>query len=131
MDLTRKQLTRERATWTVRRLADPLRHTARPGADGSSRAASGASMTSSESLRSRSRSAMRRLTLALMSALTIPAGRWVASTRWTPRLRPTAATRTSPVTNEGSSSASTRNSSMITTSRASAGSTGWSTRLRL
>ena len=38
-----------------------------------------------ESARSRTRNAMRRLTLAWISAVTTPEGRWVARTRWTPR----------------------------------------------
>src|SRR6266508_3749841 len=51
-------------------------------------AASGASITSLDSLASVTRRAIRRLVLARMSALTTPAGRWVASTRCTPRERP-------------------------------------------
>ena len=44
--------------------------------------------TSRASLASLTRSAMRRSVLARMSSVTTPAGRWVASTTCTPRLRP-------------------------------------------
>ena len=45
--------------------------------------------------------AMRRLVLARMSSSTTPAGRWVARTRWMPRLRPRWATPTSDERNSG------------------------------
>ena len=52
-------------------------------------------MRSVESASSLTRSAIRSETLARRSALTAPAGRWVASTRWTPSERPSAARRAS------------------------------------
>ncbi len=113
-----------RADWNrVSGVAAPL-SVARPGVVASIDAASGSSRTSMESVRSRTRRAIRRLTLARMSADTIPPGRWVARTRWTPSERPTAASRTMPCTKSGSSSARTRNSSIAMTSRGSGGPAG-------
>ena len=98
-----------RAVWNTTGGSEPERATARPGAVGSRSAAVGTSTTSSDSARSLTRSAIRRLTFARRSAESAPAGRWVASTRWIPSERPTVATRTSPGRNPGNSSASTRN----------------------
>ena len=67
-----------------------------PGVRSGMACAAGESMTSSESTVSRTRRAIRRLTLALMSDETMPPGRWVARTRWMPSDRPTAAILTSP-----------------------------------
>ena len=58
-------------------------------------------MTSWLSLRSVTRRAMRRLVFDLISALTTPAGRCVASSRCTPSDRPRRAMSTSPVTKSG------------------------------
>ena len=60
-------------------------------------------MTSADSAASVTRSAIRRLVLARISAMTTPAGRWVARIRWMPSDRPRCAMSTSPVTKSGSS----------------------------
>ena len=109
------------AAWKGTGAAPPAETSARPGQVGGIRAASVVPTTSWDSVSSRILSAMRRLTLALMSAVTTPAGRWVARTTCTPSDLPRAAKRTMPSTNPGSSSARARNSSITTTSRAS----GW------
>ena len=110
-----------RAVWSSTGASEPRRSRARPGAVTGSDAACGESTTSRESDASCTRRAIRRLVLALISALTTPAGRCVASTRCSPSERPTAASRTSPETKSGSSSASTRNSSTTSTRRGRAG----------
>ena len=74
-------------------------------------------MTSWESFSSVTRRAIRRLVLDLISAETTPAGRWVASTRWTPSERPRRAMSTRPVTKSGSSATSAANSSIMITRR--------------
>ena len=79
--------------------------------------AEGTPMTLVESSRLCTRSATRRFVLARMSSLTTPAGRWVASTMCTPRVRPTAATLTSEASTSGKSLASIANSSMTSSSR--------------
>ena len=63
------------------------------------------------------RSEMRRLVLARISADTTPLGRWVASIRWMPSDRPRWATLTRPVTKSGSSRAIEANSSITMSSR--------------
>ncbi len=80
-------------------------------------AASGVSMTSADSAGSVTRNAIRSEVLAWMSAVTTPAGRWVARMRWMPSDRPLRAMSTSPVTKSGSSATRAANSSMISTSR--------------
>ena len=80
-------------------------------------AASLVSMTSADSSGLVTRSAIRRLVLARMSALTTPAGRWVARIRWTPSDRPRRAMSIRPLTKSGSSATIAANSSMISTSR--------------
>ena len=80
-------------------------------------AATSDSMTSWLSPGSVTRSAMRRLVLDLISAETTPAGRCVASTRWTPSERPRRAMSTRPVTKSGSSLTSAANSSMTMSRR--------------
>ena len=81
------------------------------------RAESGASMTSADSSELVTRSAIRRLVLARMSALTTPAGRCVARIRCTPSERPRRAMSISPSTKSGSSATMAANSSMTSTSR--------------
>ena len=76
-------------------------------------------MTSLESASSCIRRAMRRLVLARMLSLTAPCGRWVASSRCTPRLRPRWATPTRASMKSGSSALSVANSSITTSSRGS------------
>ena len=105
------------ADWNVTRDPSAPRANARPGVLGAIPAAAPSSTTSTESARSRMRNAMRSETFACTSALRAPDGRWVARTRWTPRDRPWAASRTRPVTNSGSSSTRARSSSTTTTSR--------------
>ena len=87
-------------------------------------AASGVPRTSRESASSVVRRQIRSVQLARISGETTPLGRWVASTRCTPRLRPRWAMPTSPGTKAGSSSARPANSSTTITSRASATSRG-------
>ena len=89
-------------------------------------AASLVSMTSADSSGLVTRSAIRRLVLARMSALTTPAGRCVASSRCTPSERPRRAMSMSPVTKSGSSATIAANSSMISTSRGIGSRPGWS-----
>ena len=89
-------------------------------------AASLVSMTSADSSGLVTRSAIRRLVLALMSALTTPAGRCVASSRCTPSDRPRRAMSMSPVTKSGSSATIAANSSMISTSLGIGSRPGWS-----
>jgi hypothetical protein len=108
-----------RADWTPTGPEAPDLTKHRPGTDLEIHAASGTSITSCDSLGSVTRSAIRRLVLARMSADTTPAGRWVARIRCTPRERPRWAMPTSPVTKSGSSATSEANSSMISTSRGS------------
>jgi hypothetical protein len=81
-------------------------------------------MTSELSSASLTRSAMRMLVFARISGETTPLGRWVASIRWMPRLRPSWAMLTSPVTNSGRSFVSWANSSMTSSSRGSGGRPG-------
>ena len=108
-----------KADWNAVSSPGPNRARARPGRDRGMAAASAAPITSLESWRSVTRRAIRQLVLALMSSVTAPAGRWVASTRWTPRLRPRWPTLTRESTNSGSSAARVANSSTTTTSRGS------------
>lgn len=91
----------------------------RPGVEGPIIAASPDPMMSFESLRSTTRSAMRRLMFDCISGVTTPEGRWVASTRLTPSERPTRAIRTSPSMKSGSSVRSSANSSITSMRRAS------------
>ena len=123
------------AAWNRRSSPSPPRASARPGVLGLMPAAAGSSRTSTESARSRTRKAMRRLTFAWISAVSAPEGRWVARTRCTPSERPSAARRTSPLTKCGTSSTSARSSSMTTTSLGTGSSSGpqslrWSARSR-
>ena len=123
------------AAWNRTSSPSPPRASARPGVLGLMPAAAGSSRTSAESARSRTRKAMRRLTFAWISAVSAPAGRWVARTRCTPSERPSAARRTSPLTKWGTSSTSARSSSMTTTSLGTGSSSGpqrlrWSARSR-
>ena len=76
-----------------------------PGDGGGCSARPGAPMTSIDSAAVCTRSAMRQLVLARMSSRRAPAARWLASTRWTPRLRPRWATPTRAVRGRGSSAA--------------------------
>jgi len=105
-----------RADWTPTGPDAPDRTKHRPGVALDIHAASGTSITSCDSPGSVTRSAIRRLVLARMSADTTPAGRWVASIRCTPSERPRCAMPTRPVTKSGSSVTSDANSSMISTS---------------
>jgi len=82
-------------------------------------AASGASITSADSAESVTRSAIRRLVLARMSAETAPVGRWVARIRWMPSERPRWAMLTRPATKSGRSRTMEANSSMTISSRGS------------
>ncbi len=66
----------------------PSRTCARPGWLRGILAAAGESITSEESCGVCTRRQTRRLVLARMFSLTAPEGRWVASSRCTPRLRP-------------------------------------------
>ena len=77
-----------RAAWNTTVSLGPRRSIARPGARRGKRAGASSPTTSRASALSCRRRARRRLVLARMSSLTTPAGRCVASTRWTPRLRP-------------------------------------------
>ena len=70
-----------RADWNATSSPGPNRARARPGRYRGMAAASAAPITSLESWRSVTRRAIRQLVLALMSSVTAPAGRWVASTR--------------------------------------------------
>ena len=82
-------------------------------------AASSHATTSRESAGSTTRSAIRRFVFVRIESLTAPAGRCVASTRCTPRLRPRCAMSTSASTKSGSSATSVANSSTTTTRRGS------------
>ena len=113
------------ATCTNRTGSPPKRIAARPGVPRGSAAAALDSSTSTDSAGSETRRAMRRLVLALMSALTTPAGRWVARTRWTPSDRPRCAMPTKPWTKSGSSSARVANSSTTITSLGRCSSPEW------
>ena len=112
-----------RAVWTGVMSSWPSLIRARPFWWRPIAAASGTSMTLEESSRLWTRRATRRFVLARMSSLTTPAGRWVASTMWTPRVRPTAATLTREESTSGYSLASIANSS-TTSSRRGTGSEG-------
>lgn len=118
-----------RPVWNGSSAAWPSLAWARPGVRGESCPESGASMMSRLSPVSVVRSAIRRLVLARMSAVTAPEGRWVARIRWMPRERPRWAMLTSPETKSGSSRTIDANSSMTRTSRAMAASSGWRVRL--
>ena len=113
-----------RATWKATGLPLPERRKARPGRSTGRWAASTVPRTSRESASSVVRRQIRRVQLARISGDTTPLGRWVASTRWTPRDRPRCAIATRPGTKAGSSSASVANSSTTMTRRARATSSG-------
>ena len=108
-----------RPAWNGTSEAWPSRTYPRPGVAREMYAASGASITSALSAASVTRSAIRRLVLARMSADTTPEGRWVARIRCRPSERPRWAMPTSPVTKSGRSRASEANSSITITSRGS------------
>ena len=118
---------RDRVAADPRRLqprAPARRRRAAPRGRGGARPMSAASRTSTTSVDSAgsvTRSAIRRLVFARMSALTTPPGRWVASTRCTPSERPRWAMPTRPPTKSGSSSTRVANSSTTRTSRGSGG----------
>ena len=107
------------AVWTGISSEGPRRTWARPGWLRGILAAAGESITSVESWGVCTRRQTRRLVLARMFSLTAPDGRCVASSMWTPRLRPRWAMPTSEGTKSGSSAASVANSSMTTSSRGS------------
>ena len=60
-------------------------------------------------------------TLARMSPVTMPAGRWVARTRWTPSERPVGSDAHEPVDEVGQLGGEKLNSSTTMTRRASRG----------
>ena len=115
------------ATCRVDRRPGPRRSTARPGCSAGRWAASTPSMTSRLSSSSATLRARRIDRLARMASVTTPPGRWVASSRWTPRLRPRWATSSSPSRRSGSSAARVANSSTTTSSAGDASAAGTST----
>ena len=110
-----------RADWKPSSSPGPSRTTARPAADRRIAEGPASPTTSIASAASCRRSAIRRSVLVRISSLTTPLGRWVASTRCTPRLLPRRATSTSEWSRCGCSSASAANSSTTITSRGSTG----------
>ena len=107
----------QRAAWNTIGSSEARRSIARPGSDFENMAGRASPTTSRASLTSLTRNARRRSVLARMSSVTTPAGRCVASTMCTPRLRPRCAIATSARRKSGRSWASVANSSMTTTSR--------------
>ncbi len=105
-----------KAVWNGSTERCPIRARARPGVSLEMDTASLTSRTSWLSRASVTRSEIRRLVLARMSAVTTPAGRWVASSRCRPSERPRWAMPTSPGTNSGTSRARVANSSMMSSS---------------
>ncbi len=91
------------APWNGTRSPGPRRTSPRPGRSRPIAAAAGSPSTSVESARSVTLRATRMSVFARMASVTTPAGRWVASTRWMPRLRPLAAMSTREPTNRGRS----------------------------
>jgi hypothetical protein len=96
-------------------------------------AASRTPITLVESAVSTTRRQTRRLVLARMFSFTAPDGRWVASSRWMPRLRPRWAMSTMPATKSGISLTRVANSSQTMTrlGGAPAGSTSSISRMSL
>ena len=89
------------AVWKTTSSSGPRRIAARPATDLGNIAGVSSPTTSGASARSLRRNASLRFVFALMSSVTTPAGRCVASSRWRPRLRPRLATPTSAASTPG------------------------------